>query len=130
MMKRGLPWGVLNDCKGRAAATDCFEQAWNHKRKREGEGLALPSPSPPTGPPPLCLWAKHSTRRKTTWRRRGRVRGSSQENVGRCYKRIAWPRIENESQRHAGSSLTRSCERAGRWFTFWGERGHAIRAWF
>lgn len=94
----------LNDCKD-VLSKALLNEAWNHKFPEEaveyGKALLAAAGAEDAG--------RTSTRRRTLFSRLGLVKESEPMPIAEQL------------------DIVRA---AGRWFIFWGERGHAIRAWF
>jgi hypothetical protein len=95
----------LNSCQD-VLSKDLLNEAWNHKFPAEAVayGKALLAASEATE-----LAGGAPTRRRTFLSRLG---------------------LTKEPETTAISDQLDIVRAAGRWFIFWGERGHAIRAWF
>ena len=94
----------LNDCQD-VLGKELLNEAWNHKYSREAVayGKAL-------------LAAADAAEAATTVKRRKTI-----------LSRLG---ITKESESAPIADQLDIVRAAGRWFVFWGERGHPIRAWF
>lgn len=95
----------LNDCKD-VLSKDLLNEAWNHKLPEEAIAYGK------------VLLAAAETAEST---------GRTAKHRGTLLSRLGMAR-EHESV--AIGEQLEIVRAAGRWFVFWGERGHAIRAWF
>ena len=95
----------LNDCKN-VLSKDLLDEAWNHKFPEDA----------------------------VTYGKALLAAADAAENAGRSPKQ--WRTLLSRlglAKEHAPVAIAEQLEivrAAGRWFIFWGERGHAIRAWF
>jgi hypothetical protein len=95
----------LNDCKD-VLSKDLLNEAWNHKLPEEAIAYGK------------VLLAAAETAEST---------GRTAKHRGTLLSRLGMAR-EHESV--AIGEQLEIVRAAGRWFVFWGKRGHAIRAWF
>jgi hypothetical protein len=95
----------LNDCKD-VLSKDLLNEAWNHKFPEEAIAYGK-----------VLLAAVE----------RAESTGRTAKHRGTLLSRL---RMAREHESVAIGEQLDIVRAAGRWFVFWGERGHAIRAWF